>query len=178
MEEWRPIPDNPVYEVSNCARVRRAIAGRGSPAGRIMKQRQDKDGYWTTHLTHPVFVSRPFWVHRLVCLAFVGPQPSPEEFQVQHINGVRTDNRPENLKWGTSQDNSDDMRRHGTVCHRFGEEAPNRKLRTEQVMEIRRRRDAGEKLHTIAADFGVSFQLVSLIHKRKAWPHVGEKQAA
>jgi hypothetical protein len=44
-------------------------------------------------------------VHRLVCLAWHGPSDLPI---VRHLNDNRTDNRPDNLAWGTQRDNMRD----------------------------------------------------------------------
>lgn len=52
-------------------------------------------------------------VHRLVLEAFDRP-PKPEE-ETRHINGDRTDNRIENLLWGTASENHQDRVRHGTA---------------------------------------------------------------
>ncbi len=43
-------------------------------------------------------------VHTLVCEAFHGPKPTPDSVVI-HINEDGTDNRPENLKWGTQKEN-------------------------------------------------------------------------
>lgn len=51
-------------------------------------------------------------VHRLMCEAFYGPCPPGHE--VRHLNGVRTDNRIENLRWGTGSENIRDTIEHGT----------------------------------------------------------------
>lgn len=46
------------------------------------------------------------------------------------------------------------------------------KLTADSVREIRRRRDAGEQLKSIAPDFGVSLSTVSLVVRFIAWRHV------
>lgn len=52
-------------------------------------------------------------VHRLVCLAFHG-NPSSDQLEVRHIDGTRTNNRVNNLTWGTRSENALDRQRHGT----------------------------------------------------------------
>lgn len=49
-------------------------------------------------------------VHQLVCHAFHGPRP-PHRMAC-HENDIKTDNRAENLYWGTAQDNLRDMHRN------------------------------------------------------------------
>ncbi len=60
------------------------------------------------------------WVHRLVCRAFHGDPPR-EGMVVDHINGVTTDNRAENLRWLTNRENVmlARWRKHGCP-HVFG----------------------------------------------------------
>jgi len=53
-----------------------------------------------------------------------------------------------------------------------GETHGRRKLTDAEVIEIRRRRDAGEKGAVIARDFGVTNGLVCQIFKRKIWKHL------
>jgi hypothetical protein len=62
------------------------------------------DGYLRVKLN-----GRYLTAHRVVwVLADRGPLPS----QIDHINGVRTDNRPENLRAATPQQNQQNARRH------------------------------------------------------------------
>lgn len=54
-------------------------------------------------------------VHRLVAEAFLGPSPFPEAV-VRHLDGERTNNRPQNLAWGTQRDNAADRwRQEGRI---------------------------------------------------------------
>lgn len=50
-------------------------------------------------------------VHQLVVLAFIGPRP--EGMEVRHLNGIRSDNRLENLMYGTKKENMADRALHG-----------------------------------------------------------------
>lgn len=102
-------------------------------------------------------------VHQLVCAAFHGPCPSGLE--TRHDNGVRDDNRADNLLWGTHSDNVKDAVAHGT-WQRYGESNANCKLTDEQVRWIRSVHKIRPKVATqaqIAAMFGVSKNHVSKI---------------
>ena len=63
-------------------------------------------------------------IHRLVCEAVHGPRPPGME--CRHLDGDVLNNTPENLVWGTPQENADDQTRHGTRVR--GEARSNSKL--------------------------------------------------
>ncbi len=44
-------------------------------------------------------------VHRLIAELFIGPPPSPKHTDINHKNGIRDDNRIENLEWCTRSEN-------------------------------------------------------------------------
>lgn len=54
-------------------------------------------------------------VHRLVCMAFHG-MPTTATMQVRHLDGNPENNRPENLCWGTQEENWTDRKAHGRGC--------------------------------------------------------------
>lgn len=106
-------------------------------------------------------------VHGLVLAAFSGPRP--ENHECRHLNGDWSDNRPENLAWGTRQENSDDKERHGTYPR--GERNGMANLSEEQVIQIRERRSNGEKAASLAREFGTSRQYIQSIIHRRRWRH-------
>ena len=111
---------------------------------------------------------RSYRVHRLVLEAFVGPCPDGQE--CRHKNGVSTDNRLENLCWGTPKDNRADARRQGRLS--CGERHPIAKLTDESVREIRRRGAGGETQVSLAAAFGVHRGTIARILHGQGWRHV------
>ena len=69
---------------------------------RILKNRPDKDGYYTVQLSSEGKAIQ-YKVHRLVAIAFLNPIESKK--LVNHINGIKNDNRVNNLEWCTNKEN-------------------------------------------------------------------------
>jgi hypothetical protein len=113
-------------------------------------------------------------VHRMVCEAFNGPSPSPDRNIVCHRNDVKTDNRAENLYWGTEAENSSDAVRNGTATtFRTGTKPPTTVLTEELVREMRSQR---AKLRTpysaLGKQYGVDKSTARRICERLLWPNV------
>jgi hypothetical protein len=79
---------------------------------------------------------------------------------------------PSHLFLGTRADNNRDKQVKGRAYRPAGAAHGEAKLTDAQVIEIRRRRAAGERGTDLAAEFGVSPSLIHLIHARKAWKHL------
>jgi len=71
-------------------------------------------------------------VHRVVCEAFHGPAPFPKSVVI-HLNEDATDNRAENLKWGTQKENLN-MPKFIDYCrNRIGENNPRHKGKMKKI---------------------------------------------
>ena len=90
-EIWKPIPGYEEYEVSNKGRVRSL-----KNEGKQMSFVKNPKGYMRVKLCK-FGKERRFLVHRLVGMAFVPGYD--ESLQINHLNGIPDDNRPENLEW-------------------------------------------------------------------------------
>jgi hypothetical protein len=110
-----------------------------------------------------------FSLHVLVATTFHGP--CPEGLECCHKNGIPSDNRADNLRWGTRKENIQDQFDHG--CFAIGERSGASKLTEDQVREIRRLKATGMTLRALAAMFNVnSNRTIQCIVTRKTWAHV------
>ena len=120
-EVWKDVVGHEgKYKISNQGRVksltRIRIAGRGG-AQRLpeiirVQNTLPLGGYKFLAL-HDGKRSKSHRVHRLVLEAFIGP--CPKGMECRHLDGNGSNNRLENLKWGTIEENWEDKRRHGTA---------------------------------------------------------------
>ena len=104
--------------------------------------------------------------HRVVWEAVNGE--IPDGLFINHINGVKTDNRIKNLELVTMSENNRHAYRTGLASNK-GERHSQARLTWAKVAEIRRRFAAGESKPRLAAEFGIVPKHVQHIVNGKCW---------
>jgi hypothetical protein len=172
-EVWAEIPGSDGYQASNLGRVRSPHVNYRSEViedgWTILKPQNSPYG----HKYVRVFYSgkyRARGIHRYVVEAFKGP--CPPGMECLHIDGDASNNRLDNLRWGTPTENQNDRLRHGTSNR--GSKSAAAKLTEEDVREILAASAAGERGCLIAKRFGIASQTVCNIIKGRRWPSVHE----
>lgn len=170
--EWKQINNYESYLVSSDGRVKSIdrICGKrkGIVKGKIMNGGLTK-GYCSVVL-HNVVSKKGMYVHRLVAQAFI---PNPNNLpQVNHKNGIKTDNRVENLEWISISDNHLHSYKYlnRTRPDNSGMNNPNRKLTPKQVAFIKEKYLSG-KMDSLqlAKKFNINRNYVYLLAKNKTW---------
>lgn len=171
-EVFVPTYERNTYYVSNFGRIRslyRKTVNR-SIRERILKQNVCEWGYCTT--TFSVGRRRNKVVtHKIVALAFL---PNPENKpHVNHINGIKTDNRVENLEWCTHSENMQHAYDTG-LNKNHGLNHNKNKLTLEQVLLIKRYYMIYKKKNykAVSVKFNVSNTTIRRIATGKMWNHI------
>jgi transcription initiation factor IIF auxiliary subunit len=104
-------------------------------------------------------------VHRLVAKAFI-KNPHNKEF-VNHINGIKDDNRVENLEWVTSHENHIHAAKIGLKAK--GESHGVSKLKNDDIIGIRQMLSDKVPQRKIASIFNVSQAAIKDINRGNTW---------
>ena len=97
-EVWKQYLDTQ-YEVSNLGNVR----NKNTKA--VLSQEDTGNGYLCVGLQIDKGVYKKTRVHRMVAMAFLEFQRTEERNEVDHINGNKSDNSVDNLRWCTHKEN-------------------------------------------------------------------------
>ena len=175
-EFWKVIENFPNYLISNRGNIKIVKTLKN------VKLFTKDDGYvsYTLRLDNKGYYK---YIHRLVAEAFVD-NPN-NKGQVNHINGIKGDNRAENLEWVTPAENIRHAIDTGLLKYKkkekeiknskysLGEEVNGSKLTPEKVIEIRVLWELREfKQVELAEKFGVDNSTINDIIRRKRWKHI------
>jgi len=172
-ENWCDIPEYVgLYQASSEGRIRSldrivtdSVGRKTLRKGTILKQGINSNGYYRVSPCNGG-KARIKKVHRLVMAAFVGP--CPDGCEVLHLNGIRTDNKLCNLRYGSKQCNLAFTIDHGTApC---GENDPLAKFTNAQAKEIRIAwATGGVTKASLAREYGVNPTTIARIINNKSY---------
>lgn len=162
MEIWKDVKGfEGLYRVSNKGNVFIVKKGRNQKLLLVKK------GYLLCDL-YKSGVKKRISVHRLVATHFLDKQL--DKNQVNHKNGIKTDNRVENLEWMTNSENMRHAINLGLKKVLKGDELPS-KLTEEQARTIKY--ELGHLTQkNISYLYKISRVTVSDIRRGKSWKHI------
>jgi len=153
-----------LYKVSNIGNVKSLKFGKE----KILKNHLGVLGYYKVSLCNDS-KSKSFYIHSLVAKSFILNLNNKP--QVNHINGIKTDNIINNLEWCTAKENIQHAHDKGLIKTSKGESRDFSKLKESDVLEIRRIGRRNTQLE-MAIKYNVNQSLISLVLNNKIWKHI------
>lgn len=165
MEIWKDIEGyEGLYQVSNLGRVKalKRKIKKSDGSTQIYRERILKYDKSISYLRIKLCkngIETKYLIHRLVAETFIdNPDNKP---QVNHIDGIKTNNCVQNLEWCTAKEN---------VIHSVNSGLKSKiKLNEKQILEIRESKELQTKLAEV---YNVSIATINDIKHRRTWKHI------
>lgn len=174
METWKQIPNFSRYEASTNGRLR-STNYKNSGKTKVLKPALSTDKYLKTMLLNDQGKYKSWAVHKWIALTFLGKKP--EGMEVNHIDGFKTNNAPDNLEYCTRSENLKHAYENGLLDTKRGSKNGMAKLTEKQVISIRKHAKENGRYYgrkELADKHGVSeAQIKDIVNRRRdIWPHV------
>ena len=167
-EVWLPVPEyEGLYDVSNLGRIRsyHNFGYELKREPRIITPSKERYGYLQITLCKQG-KHKQTKIHLIVANAFMSPNPGGH--QIDHKNGIKTDNRVSNLEWVTPKENT--IRSVKLGLKPRGERHGNHKLTRAEVEKIRELYKGGGYTHReLGKMFGISHSVAGKIIRKEMW---------
>jgi hypothetical protein len=153
-EIWKPIPEyGGLYYASNMGRIKK------HDGNKIMRQNFSR-GYLILGLTDYYHNRKTVRVHRLIALTFKNVDKR-KNLEVNHINGIKADNRDTNLEWIKHSEN---LKKTFILGNKTKKLTP---VMVKEIKELLKDNTMFQK--DIAIKYNVSCSTISEINKNKKW---------
>lgn len=170
-EVWKDIKNfEGYYQISNLGLVKslpRTVPGKKKKTieGKILNTHKDpRDAYWRAFLRKDGKTTT-IAIHRLVYAAFTGP--IPEGHHIDHIDGNKDNNKPNNLRALSRSDHRKETVKR--FQHAKGVRVGNAKLDEEKVQNIRELLRRGMTHKEVAKRFNVHYSTIGSIASGRTW---------
>ena len=167
---WKKIPNYSKYEASNCGLIK-TFNWKNTGKTAIMKPASDACGYLRTMLINDFGKTETIKVHRIIAQTFLLNEFNKSD--VNHINGIKTDNSVINLEWNTRKENVQHAHKNLTWNKAKGSTIAQSKLTEKKVLEIRLK--FKPRVYTrikLAKEYNVSEACIKDILYKRTWNHL------
>ena len=162
-EQWKDIFGyEGLYEISDIGNVKNRHSS-------LLSERIKK-GYNTCRLSKNG-IYKEYSIHRLVASAFI--PNCKNKPQVNHINGIKSDNRVVNLEWCTISENTKHAHSLGLIKKRRGEQIKNSILTEQDVLNIRKNINISSvDKRNLSIIYKVSYSTIDDVIARRRWTYL------